>query len=191
MVKPGYLGEFKDYVNRGRAFLALGRRNRALRIFDRAIKANPKSESALEARGETLYQRGNDAGAMRDFKAASALNPDWDVPIIGMAKALLEMDQIEQALQLLDRVLERHPGNQDALLQKSQAESRRGGKDAARALINKILQADPAHAPRSRVSRSHALERERFARSGPGNGAKSGSQSAQYGRARRAGSFAD
>jgi tetratricopeptide (TPR) repeat protein len=146
IVKPGFRGELEDYVSRGCSFLALGRCNRALHILDRAIEQDPKYDRALEARGETLYQRGDSADAMRDFKAASALNPDRDAPIIGMAKALLSLGQIEQARQLLNRVLARHPRNLDALLGKAEAEARSDKRDVAKALIGEILRADPEHA---------------------------------------------
>jgi tetratricopeptide (TPR) repeat protein len=43
-------------------------------------------------------------------------------------------------------VLARHPGNLDALVEKSGAEARRGRRDVARALLLKVLKADPQHA---------------------------------------------
>jgi serine/threonine protein kinase len=146
MVKQGFRGTFDDYLNRGRAYLALGRRNRALGIFDRAVEHNPRSEQALEARGETLYERGDNAGALRDFKAASELNPEWDAPIIGIAKTLIEVDQIDLAIQHLDRVLIRHPGNLDALLEKSRASALSGQRDTALALLSKIMETNSRHA---------------------------------------------
>lgn len=146
IVKEGFEGEFDDYVNRGRAYLALGRVNRALRILDRAVELDPLSARAIEARAETLYQRGDEAGALKEFKAANQLKPEWDAPIIGIAKTLVELDEFDSAIQHLDRVLAQHPGNLDALVEKSGAEARRGQRDLARALLLKALKADPQHA---------------------------------------------
>ena len=146
IVKEGFTGEFDDYVNRGLSYLALGRINRALRILDRAIEHAPLSERAIEARAEALYQRGDEAGALKDFKAANRLNPERDAPIIGIAKTLIALDEFHSAIGHLDRVLARNPGNLDALVEKSGAEARRGRGDVAHALLLKVLKADPQHA---------------------------------------------
>ena len=159
IVKQGFGGTFDDYLNRGQAYLALGTRNRALQIFDQAVEQDPCSEHALVARGEACYERGDHAGAIRDFKAGSKLNPEWDAPLIGIAKSLIDAGQVDQAVEYLDRVLTRHPGNLTALLEKSRAYALNGKRDSARALLREILEANPRH-PIAHEYLAHLLWKE-------------------------------
>lgn len=155
IVAAGFRGRLEDYVNRGRAYLVLGRHERALRILDEAVKYKPDCAAALLARAEALSFRGQLIRAMHDYGAAHRLEPEADAPLIGVASTSLELGRPGSALRALEIVLERHPNNLDALLLKARTLSEQGQEQSALDAIAKILEADPgnarAHEYRGRV----------------------------------------
>lgn len=146
IVKPGFRGTLEDFIARGRAYLVLGRRARALKIINRAIEHDARSVPALVARGDIYLGVDDTERAMRDFAAAREVAPEADAPVVGMAKALLLLGRIDSAERLLAEILARHPGNLEARLQAASAMSRRGRNDDALAIIDQVLHEVPDHA---------------------------------------------
>jgi len=145
MVAPGFQGSFENYLNRGKTYLVLGRRNRAFRILDKAVQVRPDSFRALCARGEALHQLGDTQGAIRDYQAAHHLKPGADAPLTGVALTLLEHDRVDEATKELEKVLARHPANLEAKLLKARALSVKRNSPAALTLIDQVLSSDPEH----------------------------------------------
>lgn len=146
MVAPGVRGTAEDHVSRARAFAALGRRGRALKILDQAVEFQADSLSALFARGDTHLEMHNPVAALRDFEAASELDPTSATAAIGMAKAMLHMDSVEEAEKLLREVIARRPRSTEARIQLAGALSRLGHNDEALSLLDAVLKEVPEHA---------------------------------------------
>lgn len=155
IVAPGFRGTVEDHVSRARAFAALGRRGRALKILNKAVEFQADSAAALVARGDTHSEMDDTVAALRDFQAAHELEPTADAPTIGMAKAMLHMDRVEDAEKLLFEVLGRHPRNTVARIQLASALSRRGRHDEALSMLDAVLKEVPddalAHEFRART----------------------------------------
>jgi serine/threonine protein kinase/predicted Zn-dependent protease len=146
IVAPGFRGTVEDHVSRARAFAALGRRGRALKILNKAVEFQADSAAALIARGDTHMEMDDTVAALRDFQAAHGLEPTADAPTIGMAKAMLHMDRVEAAEKLLFEVVGRHPRNTEARIQVASALSRRGCHDEALSMLDAVLKEVPDHA---------------------------------------------
>lgn len=146
IVAPGFKGSFEDYLNRGRAYLVLGRFNRAFRILNEAVGIKPDSSKVLCARAEALYGLGDLLGARRDYQAAHRLEPEADAPLTGMALILLELDSILEAMAELEKVLARHPNNLEAKLLKARGSSTQGDQGAALLIVEQVLASAPEHA---------------------------------------------
>jgi tetratricopeptide (TPR) repeat protein len=65
------------YNNRGMAFYKLGKLDKAMEDFDRAIALNPSYIYAYNNRGMAFYRLGKLDKAMKDFDRAIALNPSY------------------------------------------------------------------------------------------------------------------
>lgn len=63
------------YVNRGRTFEKMGRSDRALSDYDRAIALAPFDFEVYDVRGQALHKMGRLEGALADYDRAIALNP--------------------------------------------------------------------------------------------------------------------
>lgn len=146
IVNPGFHGTLDEYVSRARGYLVLGRRARALRLLDQAVKHDANSLPARLVRGDVYLEMGDPYRALSEFKSAQMLAPDSDSAAIGMAKAHLDTGHDEAAERVLAPVLNRHPRNTDARLQHASLLSRRGQHDAALKLIDGVLQDVPDHA---------------------------------------------
>jgi superkiller protein 3 len=93
--------------------------------------------------------------AIRDYEKAHRLDPESDAPLTGLASAWLDLGKPAAALTVLEKVLERHCFNLDALLLKARVLSEQGQNQTALDLIEKILAADAgngsAHEYRGRI----------------------------------------
>lgn len=146
IVATGFRGSFQDYVNRGRAYLVLGHHERALRILNEAVRHDPNSPPALVARAAALSHRGQLVAAVRDYETAHRLDPESDAPLTGLASAWLDLGKPAQALPVLEKILERHRANLDALLLKARVLSEQGQNQSALDLIEKILGVEAGNA---------------------------------------------
>ena len=63
------------FVNRGRAYYALGEKDRALGDFEAGVRADPKSSRALANRGAFYQAQGDLDRAVEDYTSAIAVNP--------------------------------------------------------------------------------------------------------------------
>ena len=142
VVGPGFHGSFEDYVNRGRAYVFLGRYERALRILDRAVQLQPDSPAALLAQAEAMSHRGQLVPAVRAYEAAHQLDPGSDGPLIGVALAWLELGHPARARVALDKVLARHPTNVEAQLVLARMMGQEGNDRAALAAVEKVIAVD-------------------------------------------------
>lgn len=145
IIKPGFIGTFEEYVARARAYLVLGRRGRALRILNKALEIDPRSQAALCARGD-VYLEMRDLNALRDFRDAHEIDTDSDAPMVGMARALLLDGRIASAESVLKVVLARHPDNLEAQVEAAYALCATDRADEALTSVEQVLKKIPDYA---------------------------------------------
>src|SRR5262245_3653696 len=63
------------FVNRGRAYYALGQKDRAIADFDAGVSADPKNSRAFANRGAFYQAQGDLNRAVEDYTSAIVVNP--------------------------------------------------------------------------------------------------------------------
>ncbi|RMF70739.1 MAG: tetratricopeptide repeat protein, partial [Planctomycetota bacterium] len=94
---------------------ALGQLSGARRAWDRAIALRPESSDALARRGEVFLDLHDWSSAVRDFEQSLAAEPDAVGVRLNLALALWRDGRGEEALGVVEDVLERQPRNIVAL----------------------------------------------------------------------------
>jgi hypothetical protein len=90
---------FSDaYANRGRAFEKMGRIDRALADYDRAIALAPFDSEVHDVRGQALHKMGWIDRAIADYDSAIALNPSDFKAYNNRGLAFDKMGQINRAI---------------------------------------------------------------------------------------------
>lgn len=102
------LGEI--HLNRGRVSQAEQAFNDAIKIAD-FMKASAKGARALSGLGEALFRAGRYSQAQADFKAAAQADPDYVPAQVGLAKASLELERLDEAKEMLVKLRKSYPGN--------------------------------------------------------------------------------
>jgi Flp pilus assembly protein TadD len=80
---------------------------------------------------------------LANLKKASELSPDNRVLQADYAAVLTRSGQFEKALPILNRLLESHSGDLDALFLKASTQLQMGDRDGARSTTLKLLTLDP------------------------------------------------
>jgi len=91
----------------GLAMLSQSRYSEAAAAFEHALTANPKDPVANAQTGWILQMRGDLDGAIRDYTAALAADPSSRSVNYLMGVALLRQNQPKQAIEYLQKTIER------------------------------------------------------------------------------------
>jgi hypothetical protein len=99
----------------GTFYLEAGDTAKSLALFDRLAQRNPNSPELRYYHGASLAVRGEIEPALREFEVAIALDPDYGQPYFSAYYTLRTTGEAERALAYLQRWLDRHPGDAQAL----------------------------------------------------------------------------
>jgi len=121
------------YTKRGVRYLWKGDRDRAERDLERAVQLDPKNAEAHDDLGVALAQRTDYAGAIRHFHRTIELDPGYQKAHHNLAMAYYIVGENSKALPAVDRALQLHPDDRNAVLLKAQILEALGHhKEAAR-----------------------------------------------------------
>jgi cellulose synthase operon protein C len=95
----------------GETHLARGRITHAEEAFEEALKLNPKAARALAGFGDALYRAGRYSQALARFKAATQADPDDLSAKLGIAKTSLQLERLEEARGVLEKIRKTHPAD--------------------------------------------------------------------------------
>lgn len=95
----------------GVALTQAGQLQQASDVFDRLVSANPKFETGLNNRGFMHLLIGDIPAAESDFRAALKLSPDLEQAQANLASILINTGRSNEALPIVERLIEAHPSN--------------------------------------------------------------------------------
>lgn len=87
----------------------------AIKLYDKAIKAEPAFPEAEYQRGIAELALGNSGEAEKSFRRAVELRADWTLAMAGLGSLLVQEDQPAEAGRLLSKVIELEPQHPTAL----------------------------------------------------------------------------
>ena len=93
----------------GDIHLARSRMSQAEAAYGEALKINPKAARALNGLGDALYRAGRYSEAQARFEASTQADPDDLSAKIGVAKAKLALERVEDASNTLKKLRETYP----------------------------------------------------------------------------------
>ncbi len=96
-------------VGRARVYLGMAKTEEAMADLDEAVRRNPGSRYALNARGRARMQAGRYAEAIADFDAIIRDNPDDPVGYNSRCDALALAGRVQEALSDCDKALSIRP----------------------------------------------------------------------------------
>jgi tetratricopeptide (TPR) repeat protein len=85
--------------------------NRALELYERALKARPDFPEAEYQRGNAFVALERLPEAEGSFRHAITLQPEWPLPYLAFGKLLLRVERFEEAESILNRSLELDENN--------------------------------------------------------------------------------
>ncbi|MFI5386101.1 MAG: tetratricopeptide repeat protein [Fimbriimonadales bacterium] len=97
------------HLSRGKSLAALGRHEEAIAEFDATLAVDPEDADAWHRRGISLLELGHASEAVETFKQALRRMGRAPVPHCDLALALLRAGRSDEALAIIDRVLEWEP----------------------------------------------------------------------------------
>jgi tetratricopeptide (TPR) repeat protein len=112
----------------------------AIAAYDRATKLSARASRALTGMGQALFQSGRFSEALARFEAASQADPSDVEAQVGIAKAKLSLERIEEATKLLAALSAKHPQQPQVALWYGRALETAGDLDAANATYHKALE---------------------------------------------------
>ncbi len=122
------------------------RLRQAAQALDRLLEYRPNHVKALVGRGfvkERLFDHG---AAVRDYRAALALDPDNDEAQTKLAEALLITGPAAEAAAAFERLRQRHGDRPAVLLGLARSRRQQGQFEEARGLLDQLLKQKPDYA---------------------------------------------
>jgi Tfp pilus assembly protein PilF len=128
--------------------MALSRPADALVSFERALAVEPRNEDAYCHRGLALQALDRNDEALASYRQALAIRPDFAAARYNVGVLLCNMrQQLDEALESLDKVLALEPGNAKAWTGRAVALSAMQRFDEALASADRALAIHPGHTP--------------------------------------------
>ncbi len=136
---------------KGYALMGEGQVDDALKLFQEAIRLNPRDARAHLNLGWALAAKGRDADALRAYEQAVALDPEYGLACNNLGNALMERnagpEDLHRALDLFRKALELDPTLMRARRNLAYALYRMDRLDEALAAYVEIVQREPRNAP--------------------------------------------
>lgn len=130
-------------INLGRAHLAAGELERAVRRFGEALTIDPTHADALFGRALAHLRRGDLAAARRDLREAAALSPEDPGIRLAMGDLARREDDPEEALRAYREAVALDPESEAGWVRLGNALFRGGDLDGARDAYERALAVDP------------------------------------------------
>lgn len=137
----------------GTIFIRKGRLPEALAEFDQAIELDASRLIFRVNRAQARALAGEWAGAVDDYRIATARRPQDYAMHRNLGLALFELQRYDAASRALERAVELAPGHSDLLLTLGTAYAAGEQTDRARGVLERFLEVAPddADAPRARA----------------------------------------
>lgn len=114
----------------------------AIRLYDQALKVDPRSVEALNGKGLAFNKLVRYEDAISWFDSALKIKPTSAQILNNMGVSLANLDRFEEAITWFDKALRVNPNFVDALYNKGGALAELGKFDEAAKWTNKALEAD-------------------------------------------------
>lgn len=101
--------------NLGRLYSQQGRSEEAIKSFKRACELDPGLEAPHAQMGLAFFQMGDYQDASKELKVAVKLNPGDRNAKLGLARSLVELEELEGALKLLQQLKQEKPRDAEVL----------------------------------------------------------------------------
>lgn len=121
----------RDYANRAEAEAARGEWERAIADYDVALTLDSRNSVIWWQRGKAWLALKDPGLALRDFRHALKLAPDFAATWSDCGEALQRKGRMEKALASYNRALELNPGLADAYAGRGLCRLKEGKKDEA------------------------------------------------------------
>ncbi len=131
---------------RARRLARTGEFERAVQVCGTATRDAPDYAQGAALLGYLLACAGEDVGALGQFEAATDLDPNDDDLQIGLARALSAVSRHDDALDVIERVVERGNTSREALCVKGESLSGMGRTADARGIFEQIFGDEPGNA---------------------------------------------
>lgn len=135
--------EGRYYTLRAGAWWALGKTQKALEDFDRAIELGYTQAHAYTSRGLFHAKTGNHEQAIADYNQALKIDPEDLAPVINRAAVYMSRGDYAKAAEDYTRVLEQRKNSVSLLHQRAIALKAAGTLDEAAADYDAILEIQP------------------------------------------------
>ena len=146
LAAPVFSGAVED-VRIGTGAMALGDYQQAVEYLGRAIDSGELPESSLflvhVARGDALYARGDQQGALRDFDTAVSLKPDYPEAYYNRGNLHCLMRQYDKAIEDYTRAIELTANDANAHNNRGMAWHQKGNYQSALANYNRAIAINP------------------------------------------------
>ena len=134
------------WLLRSRAELELGKLGPAYASLEVAMPYLQKSADAHWILGRLLSRRGDDAGMLREWRQAEALDPNHPGVCMDLARDELSHLQYSRAATHIQRILQRNPRNYDALVLRAEVRQNTGDLPGAEKDARAVVQVAPENA---------------------------------------------
>ncbi|MGB6193347.1 MAG: tetratricopeptide repeat protein [Terracidiphilus sp.] len=114
-----------------------------LNVYQQILTINPDSAEADMLAGEALDEMKDDAGATKMFRLAVKANPKEPDAHFGLGYLLLSRKQLDEAATEFKAELANDPDHLQSLLYLADADIQMNQLDAARPLLERVIQIDP------------------------------------------------
>ena len=132
--------------NRGVSFSELGRYERAIEDFNRALEINPRYALAYNNRGAAYAKKGDLDRAISDFNRAIEINPGYADAYVNRGLAYYNKGDLDRAIFDFNRALEINPRDVEAYVNRGAAYADKGDLDGAISDFNRAIEINPGYA---------------------------------------------
>lgn len=132
------------WVQKGNAFIELGRIPVAIDCFNKALEINPKHDKAWFNKGRILLRMGSFEEAIGSFDKVLEINPKDDEPLVGKGVSHHRMGQYDTAIFFFDEAIALSPNKHIIWFDKGATYYEKGSYDEAIKAYERATDLDPS-----------------------------------------------